>query len=410
MGREFLNLVDISEAHRIIRNLFKEIYHPPRMEKVNLKNAYGRVLAQDVKSPIDLPPFNRASRDGYALKAEDTFHASEDNPSTLKCIEVIEAGDIPQKKVKRGCCSRISTGAQIPEGADAIVMVEYTEEDDNILIYRSAYPGQHITPKGSDILRNDIIAKKGSILSPEKIGAISAAGISKVPVIAKPKIGILSTGNELIEPSNDQTPGKIFDSNSHSIAAAVKNCGCEPKILGIVKDDYKELSKAIREGVLECDILITSGGTSAGAGDMLREVVQDNGEVMIHGISIKPGKPTLIGKVDGKLVFGLPGFPVSALIIFDVLLRPYLMELSGKTPLGYHTIELPLAHRLHSSKGRIHYALVKVKNSKVYPILKDSGAIASLADADGYIKIPKNVEILEEGSKVKVSPFLPYEC
>lgn len=409
MGREFLDLVDISEAHRIISNLFKEIYHPPRMEKINLKSAYGRVLAQDVKSPIDLPPFNRASRDGYALKAEDTFHASEDNPSTLKCIEVIEAGAIPQKRVKRGCCSRISTGAPIPEGADAIVMVEYAEEedDDNILIYRSAYPGQHIAPRGSDISKNEIIAWKNSILSPEKIGAISAAGISKVPVIAKPKIGILSTGNELIEPSNDWTPGKIFDSNSHSIAAAVENCGCEPKILGIVKDDYTQLYKAIQEGILGCDILITSGGTSAGAGDMLREVIEDIGEVIIHGISIKPGKPTLIGKVNGKLVFGLPGFPVSALIIFDVLLRPYLMELSGKTSTEYQKVELPLARRLHSSKGRIHYALVKVKNGKVYPILKDSGAITSLVDADGYIKIPKNVEILEEGSKVKLSPFSP---
>ncbi|BDH79042.1 MAG TPA: molybdopterin molybdenumtransferase MoeA [Methanothermobacter sp.] len=408
MGREFLDLVDISEAHRIIRNLFKEIYHPPPIEKVNLENAYGRVLAQNVKTPIDLPPFNRASRDGYALKAEDTFHASEDNPKTLKCIEVIEAGAIPQKRIKRGCCSRISTGAPIPEGADAIVMVEYAEEEnDNIIIYKSAYPGQHIAQRGLDIPKNEIIAWKNSILSPEKIGAISAAGISKVPVIAKPKIGILSTGNELIEPSNDWTPGKIFDSNSHSIAAAVKKCGCEPKILGIVKDDYTKLHKAIQEGILECDILITSGGTSAGAGDMLREVIEDIGKVMIHGISIKPGKPTLIGEVKGKLVFGLPGFPVSALIIFDVLLRPYLMELSGKPPIEHRRVELPLARRLHSSKGRIHYALVKVKNGRAYPILKDSGAITSLADADGYIKIPKNVEILEEGSRVKVSPLSP---
>lgn len=406
MGREFLDLVDTREAHSIIRSLFQEIYHPPKVEKINLNYAYGRVLAQDVKSPIDLPPFNRASRDGYALKAEDTFHASEDNPSILKCIEVIEAGAIPQKKVRRGYCSRISTGAPIPEGADAIVMIEYTEEeDDNILIYRSAYPGQHIAPRGSDMPKNEIIAKKNSILSPEKIGAISAAGISKVPVIAKPKIGILSTGNELIEPSNHWTPGKIFDSNSHSLAAAVKNCGCEPKILGIVKDDYTEVYKTIQESIQECDILITSGGTSAGAGDMLREVIEDIGEVIIHGISIKPGKPTIIGKIDDKLVFGLPGFPVSALIIFDVFLRPYLMELSGKPQMEHRTIELPLARRLHSSRGRIHYALVKIENNKVYPILKDSGAITSLADADGYIKVPKNVEILEEGSNVKVSPF-----
>jgi len=406
MGREFLDLVDISTAHKITANLFREIYHPPRIEEVNLSDAYGRVLARDMETPIDLPPFNRASRDGYAVKAEDTFHASEDNPSILKCIEVIEAGSIPQKRIEKGCCSRISTGAPVPEGADAIVMVEYAEEkEDNIIIYKSAYPGQHIALKGSDISKNDIICTKGSILSPEKIGALSAAGISKLPVIAKLKIGILSTGNELIEPSNDWSPGKIFDSNSHSIAAAIKNCGCKPKILGIVKDDYMELYNAIQSSIRECDILITSGGTSAGAGDILRDIIEDIGEVIIHGISIKPGKPTLIGKVDDKLVFGLPGFPVSALIIFNVLLRPYLMELSGKSLDYKYLRELPLAQRLHSSKGRVHYAIVKIEDEKAHPILKDSGAITSLADADGYIKIPKNVEILEEGSMVKIIPF-----
>ncbi|BAW31731.1 MAG TPA: molybdopterin-binding protein [Methanothermobacter sp.] len=406
MGREFLNLIDISTAHKIINNLFKEIYQPPKIEEVELEDAYGRILAQDVKSPIDLPPFNRASRDGYAVRAEDTFKASEDNPKILECIETIEAGSIPRKKIRRGYCSRISTGAPVPEGADAIIMVEYTEEEgDKILIYKSAYPNQHIALKGSDISKNDTISKKGALLSPEKIGALSAAGITKVPVITKLKIGILSTGNELIEPSDDWNPGKIFDSNSHSIAAAVKNCGCKPKILGIVKDDHRELQKAIQSSIRECDILITSGGTSAGAGDILRDIIDNIGEVIIHGISIKPGKPTLIGKIDEKLVFGLPGFPVSALIIFNVFLRPYLMELSGKSLRYKYVRELPLAQRLHSSKGRVHYALVKIKDGKAHPILKDSGAITSLADADGYIKIPKNVEILEEGSIVKILPF-----
>jgi len=405
MGREFLHLIDISTAHKIISNLFKEIYQQ-KIEEVELKDAYGRILARDVKSPIDLPPFNRASRDGYAVKAEDTFKASEDNPKILECIETIEAGSIPRKKIERGCCSRISTGAPVPEGADAIIMVEYTEEKGNkILIYKSAYPNQHIALRGSDISKNDTISKKGALLSPEKIGALSAAGISKVPVIAKLKVGILSTGNELIKPSDKWSPGKIFDSNSHSIAAAVKNCGCEPKILGIVKDDYMKLYNAIQSTIKKCDILITSGGTSAGAGDILRDIIDNMGEVIIHGISIKPGKPTLIGKVDDKLVFGLPGFPVSALIIFNVLLRPYLMEFSGKSSEHKHMMDLPLAQRLHSSKGRVHYALVKIRDEKAHPILKDSGAITSLADADGYIKIPKNVEILEEGSIVKVLPF-----
>ncbi len=406
MVQQFLDLVDIAKAKNLIGKFFRELYYPPQVEKVRLQEAYGRILAHDIKSPIDLPPFDRALRDGYAVRAEDTFHADEDNPIKLKCVEIIEAGSKPQEKVKRGCCARISTGAPIPEGADAVVMVEYTQEDgNNIMVYRSAYPNQHIAMEGSDISRGDIIAAEGSLLSPDKIGVLSAVGIPEVPVIAKLKVGIISTGDELIELGAELDYGKIFDSNSNSLAAAVESCGCEAKILGIVEDKYNELYKAIKKGLGTCDLLIISGGTSAGAGDILAEVIDEIGELIIHGISIKPGKPTIVGKVNDKLLFGLPGFPVSALIVFNVLLTPYLREFSGKPLKPHSSISLPLAQRLHSSKGRVHYALIKIEDGKAYPIFKDSGAVGALAKSDGYTRISKNVEILEEGSILKVFPF-----
>ncbi|MGB9937675.1 MAG: gephyrin-like molybdotransferase Glp [Methanobacterium sp.] len=399
MGTEFLKIIDSEEAHDIINKLTftKEI------EKVTLKNAHRRVLASDVISKINLPPFNRASRDGYAVKSEDTFGASEDDPVILKLIDTVRAGESATKKVEKGTCIEVSTGAPMPEGADSVVMVEFTDnQQNNVRIYRSAAMGNFVAPEGSDISKGDIILNSDALLTHDKIGVLAAVGIGEIAVFKKPKVAVISTGNEVIEYHEELKYGKIYDINSETITNAVKSCGCTPIYSGIVKDDYNDLKNTLEEH-LNADVIITSGGTSAGAGDVLRSVLDDNGEIFVHGIAVKPGKPTIIGMINDKPLFGLPGYPAAALIVFHVFVAPYLRKMaSRKISRKADTLKLPISRRYHSSKGRHQYVLIKIEDNKAHPILKDSGAITAIADADGYFEIPKNVEMVMEGTEIEV--------
>lgn len=407
MVNEFLKIMEVPEAEKIIKNLFDDLYSTKSSEKVDLTSANGCVLAEDVYATMDLPPFDRASKDGYAVIASDTFGASEEKATTLNFLEIIEAGEVPQKTVEKGFCSAINTGAPIPEGADAVVMVEYTDKDgEKIHIYRSAPSGQFITKKGNDVKEGSLILKSGTLITPDKIGVLSAMGFDKVSVWAVPRVAIISTGKELVDLNQELEYGQIYDVNSYSLQSAALSCGIKPVSGGIVKDDYESLSSSLKKALEEADIVLTSGSTSAGTGDVLKQVLEDMGEVLVHGISVKPGKPTIVGKIGNKIVMGLPGYPVAALMIFQIFLAPYLRKLTGNRG-GYSikTTKAKLDSRFYSSKGRLHYALVKISEGKVYPILKDSGAITALADADGYIKIPKNVEILTEGSEVEIFLF-----
>ncbi|MCL2116336.1 MAG: molybdopterin-binding protein [Methanobrevibacter sp.] len=406
MGTEFLKIKEVEEANDIIKKLFNELYSP-KSEEIAIENSYKKVLFQDIESSIDLPPFNRSLKDGFALKSVDTFGASEENPNILKCIDSVEAGSFSNKTINKGECIEISTGAPIPEGADSVAMVEFSEkEDDEVFILKSVPPSQDIAIKGSDIEKNKLLLKKKTILSPDKIGVLSAQGIKKIATFKNPKISVISTGNELLKDNEEMEYGKIYDVNTNAIKNAAISCGGEGVANEIVKDDYDELKSSIQKSLKASDIVICSGGTSAGVGDILRHVLDDIGEVIIHGISVKPGKPTIIGKVDGKLVIGLPGNPVSALIIFYVFIAPNIRRLAGLNEVEKSKIATAtLSKRLHSSKGRMQYSLVKLEDHLAIPIIKDSGAITSLADADGYVKIPKSVELIDEGEKVKVTLF-----
>ncbi|CDG64442.1 MAG: molybdopterin molybdotransferase [Methanobacterium sp.] len=404
MGKEFLNLMDTDEVKKIIDSLDME----RKIERINLEDAYQRVLAEDVHALIDLPPFNRASMDGYAVQAQDTFGASEDNPVYLDLIEKIRAGDSPSKEVQKGTCSEVGTGAPLPEGADAVVMVEVTDiQNDKVEIREPVAPGTNWALQGSDIKKGQLLMEKGTLLTAAKIGALSAVGLKEIPVFAQPVVAVISTGNELIKPEEELKYGKLYDINSESISNAVRSCGCKPLSSTIVKDDYNSIKNKI-ESYKDADVIITSGGTSAGAGDILRQVVEDMGEILVHGISVKPGKPTLIGTLPedrGNIVlFGLPGYPVSALMIFHGFVAPFLRGLAGLNEVTDKTEirELKLSRRYHSARGRSHFVLVKIEDDLVHPILKDSGAITALAEADGYFEVPKNVEIIEEGEEVKV--------
>ena len=295
----------------------------------------------------------------------------------------------------------------MPEGADAVLMVEYAEkEDGKVNLLTTVTPTQDVASKGSDITEGKLILKKGDFLNPGKIGVLLSQGFETIEVYKKPSVGILSSGNEITLQGEELEYGKIYDVNGGMIKNDAISCGADAKFLGIMRDDYDEVKGKIIESLSEVDVLFCSGGTSAGLGDVLKHVLDELGEVYIHGISVQPGKPTIVGVIDGKLVIGLPGNPVSALMIFNAFVAEPLAKLAGiETGFELKTVKGTITKRIHSQVGRMQYQLVKVDNGKVHPIFKDSGAIFSLSTADGYVKIPKLVELVDEGEEVEVFLF-----
>lgn len=413
MGVEFLKIKESEEAKEIIQEKFDE-YYSPQSEIIDIADSYERITFSDIKSRIDFPPFDRSLKDGFAINAEDSYGVNEENPKRLKVIDFLEAGSFTDKTVEPGTTVEISTGAPVPDGANAVVMVEFANRQsdnpdlasDEIEILTSVTPSQDIGKKGSDVQAGQVILEKNKLLNPPKIGVIAAQGIDTVEVYKKPVVGVISTGNELLTNQEEIKPGKIYDVNSEMIKAGVESCGAEGRTLGIVKDVYDDLKAKITESLKECDILLCSGGTSAGVGDNIRQILDEIGTVYIHGITVQPGKPTILGVVDGKIVIGLPGNPVSAIVIFNVFVAPSIKKLAGFVDEQPHkTIKGKLARRIHSPIGRMQYQLVRVEDGIVYPIFKDSGAIFSLASAAGYTKVSKQTEMVEEGEEVEVTLF-----
>ncbi len=413
MGVEFLKIKESEEAKEIIQEKFDELYSP-QSEIIDIADSYERITFSDIKSRIDFPPFDRSLKDGFAINAEDSYGVNEENPKRLKVIDFLEAGSFTDKTVEPGTTVEISTGAPVPDGANAVVMVEFANRErdnpdlasDEVEILTSVTPSQDIGKKGSDVQAGQVILEKNKLLNPPKIGVIAAQGIDTVEVYKKPVVGVISTGNELLTNQEEIKPGKIYDVNSEMIKAGVESCGAEGRTLGIVKDVYDDLKAKITESLKECDILLCSGGTSAGVGDNIRQILDEIGTVYIHGITVQPGKPTILGVVDGKIVIGLPGNPVSAIVIFNVFVAPSIKKLAGFVDEQPHkTIKGKLARRIHSPIGRMQYQLVRVEDGIVYPIFKDSGAIFSLASAAGYTKVSKQTEMVEEGEEVEVTLF-----
>ena len=406
MGTEFLKIKECDEAQDIIQDLFDK-YCTAQSEEIDCEDAYGRVLFNDVYSRMDFPPFDKALKDGFAILSEDSYGASEESPNTLDVIDFLEAGSITDKKVEKGKCIEISTGAAIPEGANAVVMVEYCEKfDDKVNLFTTATPSQDIAKKGSDIEEGKLILKKGDILTPGKIGVLLSQGFKTIEVYKKPTVGIISSGNEITMQGQDLPFGKIYDVNGNMIKNDAVSCGADAKFLGVVRDNYDQVKEQIQESLEDVDILLCSGGTSAGLGDVIKHVLDELGEVYIHGISVQPGKPTIVGLINEKLVIGLPGNPVSALMIFNAFVASPLSDVAGiKKEFEQKVINGVMTRRIHSPVGRMQYQLVKVDGSDVQPIFKDSGAIFSLSSADGYVKVEKSVELLDEGEEVEVYLF-----
>ena len=406
MGTEFLKIKECDEAIDIIQKLFDDNLKP-QSEEIDVGESYGRILFEDVYSRMDFPPFDKALKDGFAILSSDSFGASEESPNTLEVIDFLEAGSTTDKKVEKGKCIEISTGAAMPEGGEAVVMVEYAEKfDDKVNLLTAATPFQDVAKKGSDIEEGKLILKKGDFLNPGKIGVLLSQGFETIEVYKKPTVGILSSGNEITLQGHELEYGKIYDVNGGMIKNDAISCGADAKFLGVMRDDYDEVKEKITESIKEVDVLFCSGGTSAGLGDVLKHVLDELGEVHIHGISVQPGKPTIVGVIDSKLVIGLPGNPVSALMIFNAFLSQPLCKLAGiEKDFEMKTVRGTMTRRIHSQVGRMQYQLVKVDGDEIHPIFKDSGAIFSLSTADGYVKIPKLVELLDEGEEVEVYLF-----
>ncbi len=405
MGTEFLNIKDSVDAKNLIQEYFNK-YYEPECEEIPIENSNGRVVFEDIYAKIDFPPFDRALKDGFAIKSEDSFGASEENPKVLKVIDALEAGSYSKKTVENGLAVEISTGSPLPEGADSVLMFEYSlKNGDEVELYTSVTPTQDVGKKGSDVKEGNLLIKKDTVLSASKIGVLAAQGFTTVKVYKKPNISIISTGNELTELGDKLKPSKIYDVNSYMIKNAAESIGANGTIKGIVKDDYNQLKSKILECLEEYDILICSGGTSAGVGDVLKHVLDEIGEVKLHGIAVQPGKPTILGVIGEKLVIGLPGNPVSSLVIFNVFVAPAIRSLLGLKESSLKKVEGKLTKRIHSAIGREQYQLVKYDEGKVEPIFKDSGAIFSLARADGYVNVSKNTELVEEGEIVEVNLF-----
>lgn len=398
MQKEFRKLVSKDEAKRIISRLGIKAC----ISEIKIQDASGHILAIDVYSEVDVPPFDRAAMDGFAVRASDTFKAREDMPIAFKLVGSILPGVNPDIQIEYGEAAEIATGAVMPAGADSIVMVEYTRMNKELLVLRPVSVNENVMHAGADIMAGERLLKKGTALGPREIGLLAAAG-KQIVTVNRLTVGIISTGNELVEPGDQLKPGKIFDINSYSIASAVKECGGEPVHCGIKMDEKEEMEEALKIAAGLCDIILTSGSTSAGTGDMMYRLIGENGNLLAHGIDIKPGKPAIIGKVFGKPVFGLPGYPASALTIFNEFIAPVIRKTCGRKKERLK-IQAILASRVRTG-GRSQLVPVGIVRGRAYPVDKGSGAITTLSEADGFIEIPSEVEMIEVGEAVEVTLF-----
>ena len=409
---QFLEVVSAEEAHaRFERQLDLS---PLDAEKVTLANLLNRVLANDVVAAVDAPPFDRANVDGFALRSADTVGASDTAPKRLTLNrEVIACGFAPALEVKLGTATTIATGGVMPRGADAVAMVEYTELFDDgapaIELRRAIAPGQFVSYAGSDIARGETLLRRGTRIGSREIGMLAACGLSMIDVVRRPKVAVLSTGNELVTPGETLRPAGVYDSNSAIIAAAVTEAGGEPVALGAFPDDEAVLAKAVREALARCDIVVLSGGTSKGAGDLSHLVVSKLGKpgILVHGVALKPGKPLCLGVVDGKPIVVLPGFPTSAIFTFHAFVGPIIRARAGLPPDAAETINARIPVRIASELGRREFALVALVRGEdgavAFPTAKGSGSVTSFSQADGFIAIDALASAVDAGTETQVT-------
>ena len=405
---QFLDVIDRDEAERRFQGAIS--LEPLGTEEVALDEAFERVLAQDVVTAVDVPSFDRSNYDGYAVRAADTYGAQEEDPRRLKLSrEVLATGVVPKVEVAPGEATLIATGGMLPRGADAVVMVEYTETDgDELIVNRAVTPGFGISYAGSDVTAGETVLRRGEVLSSRETGVLAAIGAKEVTVRRKPKVAIISTGDEIIPPGQPMRPGLVYDSNARILADAVRELDGDPLLMGIVRDDLDELRNRLQAALREADVVLLSGGTSKGAGDLSYHVVSELSKpgIVAHGVALKPGKPICLAADQGKPVVILPGFPTSAIFTFHEFVAPVIRILGGRPATTQASVTAKLAVKVNSEIGRTEYLLVGLvgpaDDLAAYPMGKGSGSVTTFSRADGYVTIGRHEEIIEAGTSVDV--------
>jgi molybdopterin molybdotransferase len=402
-----LELKTVDEATEILGKI-----RPLGTEVVKVNEGLGRVAATDIISPEDLPPFDKAVMDGYALRAQDTFGASEANPVTLKVVGEVLMGEAPKISIQRNQAARISTGGVLPQGSNGVVMMEHTElRGDEVTMYKALAPWGNVLRSGGDVSKGEKVLSKGNFLRAQDVGILIGLGIMSLKVYCQPKVVIISTGDEIVRPEVKPKLGQIRDINSYTLEAQVKGIGCVPVRLGIVKDNFSELVEKIDQGLKFCDVVLISGGSSVGFRDITLKAIGSfaNSQILAHGIAIKPGKPNIIARIQGKFVLGLPGHPVSSMISFSLIAQKILEGLMGcKTKPWQRRLTVQLTKPVVSS-GRKEYVRVALrrKGDKLLaePILGKSSMLSTMVKADGLISIPLGCGGMESGQSVEVMLF-----
>ncbi len=380
-------------------------------ELISVGDAFSRVLARDLVAKIDLPGFRRATMDGYAVAANSTFGASESNPAWLTLAGAISMGDIPGFALETGQAAKISTGGMLPLGADSVVMVEHAEliDDSSVEIYKSVAPLQNVIDASEDVAKDETVLPQGTFIRPQEQGLAAGLGVSKIRVYKRPRVGIISTGDEIVPIEEEPSPGKIRDINSYTLSGFIREAHAEPVCYGIVKDDRADLQKTLEKALEETDMVLISGGSSVGTRDFSVEAISSlaDTEILAHGISISPGKPTILARSGKKPVWGLPGQVVSAMVVFKIVVLPFLNRLKGLDDRD-RTIRVPaiLSRNVASAQGRREFIRVLLEHGAgritARPVLGKSGLIRTMIHADGLLEIGEHVEGLEKGALVDI--------
>jgi molybdopterin molybdotransferase len=396
----FLTVISVADAVAVAENLASA----GKNETVPLEQSSGRVLVSEITADIDIPGFDRSVVDGYAVRSADTAGASDSVPALIRCVGRVAMGNHDTTlTIGNTECAYIPTGGLLPAGADAAVMVEYTEEaGDTILIKKPVSHGENVIFRDEDFKKGESVFRPGRRLSPQDAGVLASCGYSTVLVAKKPVVGIISTGNELVPSTTVPGPGEVRDANAPMIAAWISEYGCEPKFYGIVRDEQGAFESVITNALPECDIVLLSGGSSKDDRDMTARVIAMKGTVLVHGIALAPGKPTIIGRIADKPVFGLPGHPASAFVVLITIVRPLIDRMLGLERPLRRIVKATLAENIPSQRGREEYVRVRVENGIATPLFGKSGLLSTLVKSDGLVCIPAGYEGLEKGSGVEV--------
>ncbi len=408
--KNFFKVKDLDQVMDLIPE-----FSPVEIENVPISQASSRILAENISADEDMPAFKRSTMDGYAVFSGSTFGASDASPAWLALKGSIAMGDIPEFELEPGQAARISTGGMLPKGADSVVMIEHTEAIDasSVEIYKSVAPLQNVIDRAEDFKKGRTVLEKGTLIRPQEAGLAAAFGFASLKVFKKPKIAVISTGDEIVPVNESPGIGKIRDINSYTLAGLIHDAGAEPVLYGIVKDDPAVLFAACKRGVEENDMVLLSGGSSVGVRDFTVDVLSSlkNTEILVHGISISPGKPTILGRSGNKPVWGLPGHVSSAMVVFKIVVLPFIKRLQGCSDCSPSKIKIPakLVRNISSAQGRQDFVRVRFikQNGELFaePVLGKSGLIRTMVLADGLLEIGENQEGIEKNTIVDIIPM-----